>query len=210
MWVHRNFWTLIRFFFVFNVDPLNSCVCHDCHQAVLYIYTYILFFGDVFMSIGMLFCAVTALMSLPSPLLNVTDDPRGPRARACCCWHVWICLLQRVNAACVVIYHQLSPSGWAVATVVAAVDAGAVVLAGAAFKASNAPSSVRIVAARFDIMPTRGRCLLCGERREQSSSCPCPRCHEFHAGGDAGCLNCAICGRWHAQDNCLSVFVAKC
>jgi hypothetical protein len=130
-----------------------------------------------------------------------------------------------VNAACVVfiissrptvgllplLWQQLPPNGWAVATVVAAVDAVvAVVLAGAAFKASNAPLAVRIVAVSFDIMSMRGRCLLCGERHEKSSSCPCPRCHECHAGGDAGCLNCAICGRWHAQDNCLSVFVAKC
>jgi len=59
-------------------------------------------------------------------------------------------------------------------------------------------------------MSTRGRCLLCGERHVASSSCPCPRCHEFHVGGEASCLNCAICGRWHVQDNCLCVFVAKC
>ena len=64
--------------------------------------------------------------------------------------------------ACVVLNQQLAPNGWAVAavtllcrprlpTVVAAVDAvGAVVLAGAAFKASDASSAVRIAADTHD------------------------------------------------------------
>ena len=105
------------------------------------------------------------------------------------------------------LYQRLSRNGWAVAsrppTVVAAVDAvGAVVLAGAAFKASDASSGV-------DVMPRRRRCLLCGEFHLESSSCACPRCHQFHVGGDA-CLSCAICGCWHDQDYCQDVFVAKC
>ena len=82
--------------------------------------------------------------------------------------------------------------------------------AGAAFKSPDASSAVRIAAVSFDIMPRRRRCLLCGEHHEESSSCACPRCHEFHAGGDASCLSCAICGCWHAQDDCQNAFVAKC
>jgi hypothetical protein len=84
------------------------------------------------------------------------------------------------------------------------------VWAGAAFKSPDASSAVRIAAVSFDIMPRRRRCLLCGEHHEESSSCACPRCHEFHAGGDASCLSCAICGCWHAQDDCQNAFVAKC
>jgi hypothetical protein len=106
------------------------------------------------------------------------------------------------------LYQRLTRNGWAVAsrppTVVAAVDAvGAVVLAGAAFKASDASSGVVVMP------PRRRRCLLCGELHLESSSCACPRCHQFHVGVD-GCLSCAICGCWHDQDYCQDVFVAKC
>ena len=96
-------------------------------------------------------------------------------------------------------------------TVVAADDAvGAVVWAGAAFKSPDASSAVRIAAVSYDIMPKRRRCLLCGEHHEESSSCACPRCHEFHAGGDASCLCCALSGCWHAHDACQNVYVPKC
>ena len=90
-------------FFFFDVDPSIQ----KWHQAVLY---YILFFGNVFMSGGVLLCAVT---ELPTPLLNVTVDTRASM-QACCSGHVWKCLHHRVHAAFVDFYQQLSPNGWAV------------------------------------------------------------------------------------------------
>ena len=52
---------LFGFFLFSMLTPLNSSVslCMSSSRPVNYIYIYILFFGDVFMSIGMLFCAVT-------------------------------------------------------------------------------------------------------------------------------------------------------
>ena len=127
-------------FFFFDVDPSIQ----KWHQAVLY---YILFFGNVFMSGGVLLCAVT---ELPTPLLNVTVDTRAPCKRVVAGMSGNACIIVCTRHALIFINNcrptvgLLSPNGWAVATVVAAVDAhGAVVLAGAAFKASDAPSALR-------------------------------------------------------------------
>jgi len=80
---------------------------------------------------------------------NVTVDTRAPCKRVVAGMSGNACIIVCTRHALIFINNcrptvgLLSPNGWAVATVVAAVDAhGAVVLAGAAFKASDAPSAL--------------------------------------------------------------------
>ena len=56
----------------------------------------------------------------------------------------------------------------------------------------------------------RNRCALCGQSHVVGVACACPRCHQFHPGGDGNCLACAICGRWHSGDECVDVYYKKC